>query len=105
MSPYDHWKTTDFDGERRAKVGEWIDNRANELMDDPDFLERVTEHDIIDHVPIVELVSDVIALHRVHPDKLLNSSVLTRLYAHAKQHHQQAMDAAIGQAQYEFDYL
>jgi len=110
MNPYDHWKTTDFDGERRAAAGEWIDTRANELMDDYDFL-RGAASDILETTDdavvnaIVELIASVIALHGVRPDRLLGSGVLLPLYAHAKEFHQCAMDAAIEQAERELDTL
>jgi len=104
MSPYDYWKTTDIEGERRAEAGEWVETRANALMDDPDFLERVAEDDILEYGyeanarPIVELVADMIALHRVHPDDLPGSDLMARLYAHAKQLYQQAFIEAFDKA-------
>jgi len=109
MTPYDFWKTTDIDGERRAEAGEWLDTRADQLMDDPDFLLRVAEDDILDEGyasnarPVVELMADIITLHTVSPDTLLGSALLTRLYQHAKGFHQQAETAASEQAEREFD--
>jgi len=109
MSPYDFWKTTDIEGERRADEGEWVERRADALMDDPDFLERVAEHDILEYGyeanarPIVELVTDMIVLHKLNPDDLIGSGLLTRLYDHAEQLHIQANAAALEQAERELD--
>jgi len=108
MIPYDFWKTTDIEGERRAEAGEWIDTRAD---DDPDFLLRVSEDDILKSGyeanlrPVVELVADIIALHEMPPDRLPGSVLLTRLYQHARQLHQQARTAASEQAEREIDTL
>jgi len=111
MSPYDFWKTTDVDGERRAEEGEWIERRADELMADHDFLERVAEDDILEYGyeanarPVVELVADIITLHTVNPDTLPGSTLLTRLYQHAKGFHSHAEHAAAEQARRELDTI
>jgi len=109
MTPYDFWKTTDTEGERRAEEGEWIERRADELMADHDFLERVAEDDILEYGyeanarPVVELVADIITLHRMEPDDLPGSALLTRLYQHAKGFYHHARAATLEQAGRELD--
>jgi len=104
MSPHEYWINDDVYG------------RATVLMDDPDFLLEVARDDILKACdnndddndafrPMAELIADVIVLHSVPPDKLSFSGVLVRLYAHARQYHQVAMEAAIEQAKYEFDVM
>jgi len=111
MTPYDFWKTTDVEGERRAEEGEWIERRADELLADHDFLERVAEDDILEYGyeanarPVVELVADIIALHRMEPHALPGSALLTRLYQRAKGFHSSAENAALEHAERELDTL
>jgi len=54
---------------------------------------------------LMKLIADVIALHSVHPDDLLNSDLLTRLYTYANQYHPRAVEASLDQAEYEFRIL
>jgi len=111
MSPYNFWKTTDIDGERRAGESEWMECRADELMADHTFLKRAAKDDILGSSDefnarlIVELVADTITLHEISAEELLKKDVLTRLFKYAFYLHQQARNAALKQAESELDTL
>jgi len=85
--------------------------RADELMDDRDFLMKVAGNNILESYDdeiansIVALIACVIDLYRVPRSKLLNSGLLNRLYDYAKQYHPLAVEASLDQAEYEFGAL
>jgi len=88
MTPYDHWKTTDFEGDVRMDAQEAIEAIYEKFKADPEKVREADEwgEGQFSAGHYSELESAMADLNDINPSYLFDSFLLQRLYRLAKQH-------------------